>query len=316
MNEQQLADLLSEQIDGILQGHQPVTPAGAADLQPLLTLGQQFSQINVQPTATAQAAFQSQLSAWFGSINGATATAVLGLSKTWLIMLTAAVITIGAALGVVMLTSSSESQLDSQQQIVPNASESPSELPEIPAPDNNQATPVPSLPAPTSNATVSDGDTLSPSSSSTGDTLSPTTSSAGDTLPSEPVLEEPTSEPSPTPEFAKDAGDGPGGDPASDGGGDDSSDDGSNNSSDDGSGDHDKGHGNDADGFDEDNPGNSSGLPGSNQGDNSGGGLDFGQFSSGGNNGGGNGGQGGGNAGGNGGNQGNKGGQGKGKGNK
>jgi hypothetical protein len=307
MNEQQLADLFSAQIDSMLQGHQPVAPAGVADLQPLLALGQQFSQINFQPGATAQAAFQAQLSAWFGPVNGSVATAAWGLSKTLWLPLMAAAITIGAALGVVLLASLPGSWVDFQQQIAPEATQ---ESPEMPAPDNREATAAPSALPPT-NGTVLGGDMVSPSSSSKGDTLSPTASSLEDTLPSQPVLEEsaplPTSEltPTATAEIAQGVGDE---------GGESTSDGDSNNDSGDGSaptGDHDRGHGNDADGFDEDNTGNSDGLPDNGQGDNSDG-SDFSQFSRGDNQGGGNGGQGGG---GNGGRS-NSGGQGKGKGNK
>ena len=269
MNEQQLADLFSEQIDRMLQGHPPVAPADAAHLQPLLALSQQFSQVNFQPGVTAQAAFQSQLSAWFGPLNGGTATAAWGLSKTLLLTLTAAVITIGATLGVVLLASLPEGWFDPQQQIVPNAPEAPQESLEIPAPDNREVTAVPSMPAavPTSNATVSNGDAVSPPSSSKSDTLAPAASSLEDTLPSKPVLEEsvplPTVEPTPTatPEIAHEVGDDVNGEPGSDGG--------SNGATGGGptpTGDHDRGHGNDPDGYDEDNPGQSNGLSDESQG--------------------------------------------------
>ena len=85
MNEQELADLFSEQIDGMLQGQTPNAGSGIEDLSELLTLGDQLSQTQFQAGAGAQAAFHSQLANWFGLANGGSPMTILGLSRAWFI---------------------------------------------------------------------------------------------------------------------------------------------------------------------------------------------------------------------------------------
>jgi len=67
MNEQQVADLCSEQLDRLLAGGPVVDSPDIDDLPELLTLGQQLSQVCFQPTPALQAEFRGQLAMWFGS---------------------------------------------------------------------------------------------------------------------------------------------------------------------------------------------------------------------------------------------------------
>lgn len=61
MNEQQLADLFSEQIDRILQGETSHVAPDIDDLQELLELGNQILQTKFQVGSAIHAVFQSQL---------------------------------------------------------------------------------------------------------------------------------------------------------------------------------------------------------------------------------------------------------------
>lgn len=312
MNEQQLADLFSEQLDRMLQGQEPTLPANSGDVPDLLNLSRQFGQINFQPSAAAQAAFQSQLAGWFG--NGASSAATLGgFSKMLLLILGAATVVGGLAVGLLFTGVSTFDR--------------PHTLFDKPAP---AATTAPTAAPPTTpeapalqNTSEAVEPPAKPTTSSQGDSLPPTTQdSAGDTLPPPPPSDSlgetivvPTSTPTPnptatptTPATVESDVNAPTGD--------DSTATGTSGSEGDGTtegttptGDHDRGHGNDPDNFDEDNPGQSDGPPGSGSG-----GQDMSDFSRGDNNGGGgnSGGGGGGNSGGgNSGNRGNSGGRGR-----
>jgi hypothetical protein len=68
VNEQEAADFFSEQVDRLLRGETPPVPSGGDDLQGLLTLAKELSHARFQPSPAGQAAFQSQLGAWFGAM--------------------------------------------------------------------------------------------------------------------------------------------------------------------------------------------------------------------------------------------------------
>ncbi len=108
MNEQELADLFSEQIDRMLQGERPDVPAEVDDLPELLALGDQISQTQFQASSTAQAMFQSQLASWFGLINGGSPMTILGLTKAWFvsIIVTAMAVVTGTGLIAVIVIKS------------------------------------------------------------------------------------------------------------------------------------------------------------------------------------------------------------------
>ena len=73
MNEQQSADLFSQQLDRLLQGQTPTPPPpGDEGFQELLSLADELSQVSFQAGPIAQAAFQSQLESWFGPGSGPT----------------------------------------------------------------------------------------------------------------------------------------------------------------------------------------------------------------------------------------------------
>lgn len=105
MNEQQLADLFSEQVDRMLNGESVQLPDDAGDLQSLLDTVQP-TQTQFQASSTAQAAFQSQLASWFGLANGGIPM-ILGLSKAWFISIVVAVtVFVGGGLIAVIATTS------------------------------------------------------------------------------------------------------------------------------------------------------------------------------------------------------------------
>ena len=60
MNEQYTADLFSEQLDRVLVGQDPVLASEFGDLEELLSLGEQMSQVNFQPNDAMQPAHRSQ----------------------------------------------------------------------------------------------------------------------------------------------------------------------------------------------------------------------------------------------------------------
>ena len=67
MNDQEAADLFSAQVDRLLQRETPVRIPGGGTGQELLALAQQLAQVQFQASPVAQAAFQNQLASWFGS---------------------------------------------------------------------------------------------------------------------------------------------------------------------------------------------------------------------------------------------------------
>lgn len=302
MNEQQLADLFSEQIDRMLGGQ----PSGMADglegLQDLLTLGEQLSQVRFQASPAAQVAFQTQLTGWFGLNGGGLGAAISSLPKILLIVLGGLLVAGGLGL-VILLGNFAGSIFDAENGLPgPQATIAPASA--TPQPDDGPAIQDPEATAsPTSEAPA---ETKPEATTSLGDTIPPqVTSSIGDTLPSptpgsETLPGDTADEPAIDNEGGNGdvTGDGTGSD--TDGGNEPNGDDPAGQS-----GDHDRGHGNDADGFDEDNPGKSGGVP-----DLSGGSSSSGGGGGGGNAGGNAGGNSGGNSGGNkGGNSGNNGGK-------
>jgi hypothetical protein len=252
MNEQQLADLLSEQVDQLLAGQSPPDFQGPAELSELLTLGQEMSQLSFQPGPAAQAAFQAQLTGWFGAPGGGLATILPGTPKTWLVSFVAAVTLVGAGLGLIGLLRSDSPRVETEESI-----EAPVTV-ELLA--TNTPLPTEAKEAASPEATAEPGPP-SGNGSTVKDSLPTAAPSLGDTLPTsipspEPTVEE-TDEPAPPSPASL-----PAGSPAD---GEHSDTDDPTNSP----GDHDRGHGNDPDGVDEDNPGNSSGLPDQENGGNS-----------------------------------------------
>jgi len=267
MNEQQVADLFSEQLDRLLQGESLLQPDASQELQELLSLGQQVTHVEFKPSAAAQAAFEAQLAAWFGA--GAASAAALGLSKFfWLFVGTTAIV-VGGGLAA-LVGSGLDFDADGQQpaKTVPTmvpvsppvATAAPAgESTEPTAPDNSTSSPENSLQERVfPQVTQSVGDTLLPPTVSLGDTLPPMVT------PSTAATEEatwPVVTPTPGVETGAEAsgGDENGSgtttetDPADPTGADGGEAD---------AGDHDRGHGNDPGGFDEDNPGQSEGVSG------------------------------------------------------
>jgi len=73
VNEQQSADLFSQQLDRLVHGEPPTPPSpGDEGFQELLSLAGELSQVRFQASPIAQAAFQSQLESWFGPGSGPT----------------------------------------------------------------------------------------------------------------------------------------------------------------------------------------------------------------------------------------------------
>ena len=267
MNEQQLADLFSEQLDLLLTGQPSVIPPEAGDLQGLVDLGQQFTHVDFQMRPAGQLAFQHQLSTWFGLTSPATST-FLGLSKVWIIGLIFVAIVVGS--GLTLLSVRVLNHWIFNPDDGPNIA---TEEPASTAPDAPAGLPV-VLPEQTdSTAPDAPAETTTDTTSSEGDVLPNVTSSQGDIIPSE----------TPLPTFSlKDSLSLPESAPGSTGEmtGDNSAITGDNaageSGEDDGAGnvpggptkgdDHDRGHGNDAGGFDPDNPGNSSGIGGGDSG--------------------------------------------------
>jgi uncharacterized membrane protein YgcG len=241
MNEQQVADLLSEQIDRLLGGEPAADIAGVEDLPELLRLGQQLSELDFQPGPAAQAAFLDQLTHWFGSTNGGAARTGLGALKIWLLSLVVLVAAIGAGLalfGLNPLTSPDEPP----PTIARPALSTPAIIEEVvpSAPPRMTETAPPATPT----------ETRSRSTTSLGDTLPTAVPSLGDTLPTPTPTIAPTHE-NITEDTPGDQSYSPGESTQGDNGDADGNE----------TGDQDRGHGNDADGYDEDNPGNSSGVP-------------------------------------------------------
>lgn len=247
MNEQQLADLFSEQLDQMLAGKTIESPV--EELSSLLNLGQQLTQVRFQASPAAQAAFQGQMAGWFGSAGGAG----LGLSKGLLMTL---IMAVGTGIGLVALVTSllGGSFLSNSDSQMPEKA-----LPVLATPIETvhptaspPATSIPVDPTTELVTTSSEGDTL-PSFSTLGDTVVTSTvavTGVQNALPlptATATITPTTSITDDQPSYSGDEEDG--GSPA------DNKDD------------HDRGHGNDLDGVDEDNPGNSSGVGSGNNND-------------------------------------------------
>ncbi|MBE7549801.1 MAG: hypothetical protein HS126_01815 [Anaerolineales bacterium] len=273
MNEQELADLFSAQIDRILGGESAVDLAVDGDL-PLLALGQQLSQVSFQANPAAQAAFASQLAGWFGPAGGL-ATTIFGLPKTLMLSLGAALAVMSAGLGLVVLISFiwTGALPDPVHQDSPPAPAATSH------PESNGPALV-SPPATRPPATTTPTMTRPRGTSSLKDVLPTVATPVGDTI-LIPTLTPIKGTPTFTATLAGNQADD--NDSSSDGGDSDTSP----------AGDHDRGHGNDPDDYDEDNPGQSDGVSGGNDqnsgnGTSSPGNLSGGSGNSGGNSGGGN----------------------------
>ncbi len=247
MNEQQLADLFSEQIERMLAGKTVEAPA--AELSELLNLGQQLHQVRFQAGPTAQAAFQAQLAGWFGP----TGAAGLGLSKGVVTML---MLVVGTGIGLVALMGLflQEPVESDPIRVTPRTTRPVSVTPVdilpvvVPSPTSETVSPTPQTPEPEQPARSSESDTL-PSFSSQRDTLPITRTTTVEVSPF-PTTITPTTTltPTPTPKITVPAGTQP--------------DDGQDGEETDviNKDDHDRGHGNDPDRIDEDNPGSSSGA--------------------------------------------------------
>ncbi|MEW5958816.1 MAG: hypothetical protein AB1801_13875 [Chloroflexota bacterium] len=245
MNEQQLADLFSEQIDRLLDGQAMADFQGLEDLSDLFDLGQTLSQVSFQAGPGAQAAFQTQLSGWFGSPGDGLSAAVSGAPKIWLAGLVAVMTLLGAGLGLVGWLNSDSRRTEPQERIyAPVTVELPPTSMPVPGQDKDATEP----PA------TGKAESQPEAPSSMGDTLPTARPSLGDTLPTSTPTPEPTAEETTEPTLPL-----PAGTPAITG-----ADDAGDENPDAASGDHDRGHGNDPDGYDGDNPGNSSGLPDNN----------------------------------------------------
>jgi uncharacterized membrane protein YgcG len=102
MNEQELADLFSEQLDRLLEGEPVSLPPAAQDVQELLDIfGPPVSNTQFQPSAAAQAAFQSQVASWAGLASEGIPMTILGLSKVWFISIIVTVLVVTTGLGLV-----------------------------------------------------------------------------------------------------------------------------------------------------------------------------------------------------------------------
>ena len=102
MNEQQLANLFSAQIDRMLSGETHVsTPV--AELSELFNLSQQLSQVSFQPGPAAQLAFQTQLTGWFGSTGNGLTSTIFGIPKGLFMIGSAFIVAVGTGLALLML---------------------------------------------------------------------------------------------------------------------------------------------------------------------------------------------------------------------
>jgi hypothetical protein len=127
MNEQELADLFSEQLDRMLLGEEVTVPAEAAELNELLSLGQQFSQVQFTAGSAATAAFQGQLTTWFGMGMSA---AGAGIPKSLLIgLIIAATALTGLVGGLLTLTSSDAPPAPTEETTAPSVIDSDAPAP-------------------------------------------------------------------------------------------------------------------------------------------------------------------------------------------
>lgn len=107
MNEQEFADLFSDQIDRMLAGESLEGLPEIDDLPELLDVGQRIAQTQFQASTAAQTAFQSSLASWFGSVNGGSPMTFLGLSKIWLISIIIVIMVIVTGTGFIALITTS-----------------------------------------------------------------------------------------------------------------------------------------------------------------------------------------------------------------
>ncbi len=120
MEEQQLADLFSEQVDRMLDGESTAIPPNAEDLQELLDIvGQSTSQTEFQAGSAAQETFQSQLADWFGLANGGSPMTILGLSKIWFISIVVVIITVITGAGLITVIATSISVFSASSSLPP-----------------------------------------------------------------------------------------------------------------------------------------------------------------------------------------------------
>jgi hypothetical protein len=228
VNEQQLADLFSKQVDRLLGGESVARPADHEGLHELLSLAQDLSQVQFQASPAGQVAFQGQLDAWFGP---ATAPTTPRLKHGRWDMLSGKLIVLIISIAVTLVTTLA-TIIVAVVVIVRGVISGPPPQTPVPA---LTATPIvttqPALTAP-----VAPTDMLTPTV-----TVSPTLPSTIDTIEGITVVV--------TVEL--EVGDLVPGLPPGDEGDDDEHGD---NPC---CGDHDRGHGNDPDHHDEDNPGNS-----------------------------------------------------------
>ncbi|MCB0212074.1 MAG: hypothetical protein KDJ52_22215 [Anaerolineae bacterium] len=271
MNEQELAQLLSEQLDQMFEGEAIDFTAVMDELQMPLQLGQQLSAVDFPPSPVAEAAFESQLANWFGPSAGP-AFPVTGLSKTGLFYTIVALV--GVGLGVLFLLSSllwsgSGEEVTPAVTLPATKQETTSESPAFGPPINEETVTV--VPTASSNQVEA---TATKIINALEDTipLKPN-ASQGDALPSATPT---TTIVDSSPEVVSDPNNPSSGDESEQGSSAGEGDSNTSTTDSDPIGDHDRGHGNDADGFDEDNPGNSSGVS-----DNGGGNLSPGNFSQG-----------------------------------
>ncbi len=85
MNEQQLADLFSEQLEQIFLGQEPPLSNESNDLSSLLDLGHQFTQADFILSPPQQVAFENQLTTWFGPTTITPPPTIFGIPKSWFI---------------------------------------------------------------------------------------------------------------------------------------------------------------------------------------------------------------------------------------
>jgi len=230
VNEQEAADRFSEQVDCLIQGEVPTSLSADQGMQELLSLATQLSQVDFQASPAGQAAFQSQLGAWFGSPGGTGTTGPnLGrwnmISGKLLVLIVSVLVTIATAVTTLVIT---------VVVVVSGLISGP--IPETPTPVPSATLAPTATTDPTLTLTVVPTEVVTPTA-----TVSPTLPTAVDTIETITVavtveirVEDLIHAYPP--------------------GGDDDDDDGHGRGD---SGDHNRGHGNDSDHHDEDNPGRS-----------------------------------------------------------
>jgi hypothetical protein len=250
MNEQQVADLFSEQLDRMLQGEPPALPAEAGDLPELLDLGRQYSQMGFRAGFAGQAAFQAQMASWFGANVAAPAT-LLGLSKSWFISLSVVLLAVGTGLGFMFLGTPQLGDPGYKADTVPEkAMETPGPMPVERLEDKLETGQPPisnSLEDVIPVATTSLEDMVPGATVTLEETVPLTSTSVPDSPASPAELSLPDAESEDgSQDETNSGGDGQtGGNHADNQGDSDGSE----------AGDHNRGHGNDRDGHDEENPG-------------------------------------------------------------